>query len=527
MGRYAAVVLAVALTAAIFGPALAGPFLWDDAWQVERNPALRDSGGLARLLTTDSCESAGERGCILYHPLPMATLWLQARTTGLSIVFFRLGNLVFHLLAAWLLWQFLRRQGIGRTGALAATFLFLVHPSITEPVMWVVGRQDSLAALCSMGAILAWPDGGNRNGWRRAALAGLLYALALLSKEPFMVVIVLLFARTVFDRLPWRKRLAWLAWPAGSILAVVGVRHALGISSITGGGSTVAQALLGYPAILWHYLVQLATLANGPTVASFHPFAWPAAVAVYVGIVAVSAPVAWAAWSGSRRAAVVLLGLLWFLASLLPHVVSVPAFGVYGNRYAYFPLMGLLIAVAAAAEAAQRRIRPAFLRAAGLAFAIVIVALSFRTAAEARAWQDDLALVSRNLDPDDGWGLFRHANARLTRFGCEAALPELARSVELAPGLGPAWHNLAGCLLSTGRYEGAVTAATRALALQSGDAGAEYNLGAALVFTGQIQPGIAHLERATRLGRGHAMAAQFLATLRAAPASTPESASPR
>jgi hypothetical protein len=527
MGRCAVPAAAIGLTVAIFGPALAGSYVWDDTWQVEHNHALRSTEGLARLLTTDTCESAGRAPCVLYHPLPMATVWLQARTTGQSIVFFRLGNLAIHWAAACLLFVFLRRRGLARPLSLAAGALFLVHPSVTEPVMWVVGRQDSLATVCSVGALVAWPDGTSRRGWLRAALASLLLGLALLCKEPFVVVAALLLVRAVLDRVPWRKSLAWLAWPIGAIAAIIGVRHALGIPSAVGQGGTVASMLVNHATILWHYLAQLATFDNGPAIVSFRPLPWPAALGVFVVIVAVCVPAARAAWLGSRRAGLLLLGVLWFVVALAPHVVSLPAFGVYGNRYAYFPLMGLLVAGAAVADGFHGRLRPAFVHVGVLAFILVLAVASLRTAAEARAWKDEPTFFSHNLDPEDGLALHQHANVRLQREGCEAALPELARVVELAPGLGNGWHNLAGCLLSTGRHALAVGAARRALALQPRNAGSEYNLGAALVFQGQIQQGIAHLERAARLDPGHVQTARLLAGLRATPPTGATTDTPR
>lgn len=512
-------IAAIALCAVVFGPALQGVYVWDDVWQVEHNPSIARADGLGRLLATDSTDSAGAHPGVLYHPLPMLTLWLQARATGMSIVAFRLGNLAIHLLCAVLLLALLRRRGIGRTVASLAALLFLVHPSVTEPVMWVVGRQDSLAALCALAALLAWPDATSRRPVRRAAAAGLLCALAFLSKEPFVVVAALLFAWTVADRVPWRRALTWLAFPVAAVVATVMLRHALAIPSTVGGPAGGFRVLATYATILWHYFAQLTAFDNGPTVVAFRPLPWPAVAASYAALAAAIVPLARAARTGGRRAALALIGTAWFLVSLAPHVVSVPAFGVYGNRYAYFPLMGLLVVGAAAADALGVHARRSLRWLALLAAALVVVVASARTAVEARAWHDDLGLFSHRLDPEDGFALQAHSNVILRRYGCQAALPELDRAVELAPRLGQAWHNLAGCLLTTGRFDEAVVAATRALALQPNDPGAEYNLGAALVFAGHTSSGIAHLETAARLNPGHVLTARLLATLRASPVS--------
>ena len=517
----------MALCVLVFQPTLPGHFVWDDVPLVEHNRSLLRPEGIRRLLATDLWDGADGRPSVLYHPLPMVTLWLQARVTGLSLVAFRVGNLAAHLLCGLLLFVLLRRYLGSLTVATAAVLLFLIHPSVTEPVMWITGRHDSVAALCALGALLVWPGTGSRWAAPRAAGAGLLCALAFLSKEPFGVAVALLPARAVVDRVPWRRAVAWSLCAVGALALAVGLRRALGIPSTAVGVGGVATVLVSYATIVWHYLVQLVTVDNGAAIVSFRPLGWPSVVAVYVGLAAVTGVATRAAWSGRRQASLAWLGWFWFLIALVPHVISVPQFGVYGNRYAYFPLMGLLVAAAATADGLRARARPAVLGGATVLVCLVIVTASLRTADEARAWRDDLTLFGHKLDPEDGFALHQHANARLRREGCGAVLPELARVVELAPGLGGGWHLLAGCLLSTGRYERAVSAGARALALQPGSAGAEYNLGAALVFSGQTQRGIAHLERAARLDPGHVLTARLLATLRAAPVTSPGTDSPR
>ena len=313
-----------------------------------------------------------------------------------------------------------------------------------------------------------------------------------------------------------------------AVATTLALRRALGIPTVVGGSLGGLHPLAIYATILWHYFAQLVTVDNGPAVVSFRLLAWPAVVLVYVVLVAILVPLVGATRSGGRRAALALFGVLWFLVSLVPHVVSLPAFGVYGNRYAYFPLMGLLVVGAVAVNAFAIHARQPLRRLAVLLAGVIVVVASARTAAEARAWNNDLSLFGHRLDAEDGEAVFGHASALLRRYGCRAALPEIVRAVELAPDLGPAWHNLAGCLLSTGRYEQAVAAAERALAFQPGVAGAEYNLGAALVFTGQAPLGLPHLENAARLDPHHALTARLLAQMRAASAKPVEpTAEPR
>src|SRR5438876_4946187 len=72
----------VILLGMAFGPHLRGDWVWDDVYLVEQNPSLHDPHGLRVLLTHDLWGGAGHRATDLYHPVPMAWLWLVSRIAG-------------------------------------------------------------------------------------------------------------------------------------------------------------------------------------------------------------------------------------------------------------------------------------------------------------------------------------------------------------------------------------------------------------------------------------------------------------
>jgi Tfp pilus assembly protein PilF len=503
----------VALCAMVFGPALAGEYVWDDIWQVAENPSLVRADGIGTILRTDSCESAGQRGCVLYHPLALSTIWLQARVTGLSLVAFRLGNLVIHLLCALLLVGLLRRLRMGEGLVVAGVLIFVFHPSVTEPVMWVVGRQDSLAAVFSLGAVLAWPDGNARRPLLRAGAAGLLLLLGLFCKETAIVVLALLLARVLIDRVPWRRALPWLLAPLLGVVVTGLVRRGLAIPSTAGGMTIGGSTLVIYATIVWHYFTQLALLDNAPTFVGYRPLTLPAACAVYFVLAAVVAVQIRALRRDRAWARTTLFGTTWFLVALAPHAVSLSTFAVFANRYAYFPLVGLLVVAAALGERLRVRCGRRW-RGLGTAVGILLVgAACVRTSEEARCWRDEVTLYGHRLDARDGHALLPYAKAILRKQGCSAAVPQLGRVVNVAPDLAEGWHNLAGCFLNLGRYDWAIVAASRDVALAPERSAAHYNLGAALAFAGQRVRGVAELEQALKLEPGNPLARDLLARL--------------
>jgi hypothetical protein len=518
------VALGAVLVGFVFGPRLGGEYVWDDIYLVQENPDMRSAGGLRQILTTHLWHGANQQPSQLYHPVPMATLWLQVQLTGFRLWPLRLVNVLVHLGCGVLLLLLLRRERLPGRVPLVAAAAFLVHPSVTEPVMWLTGRHDTLAVLAGLAALLLWPMGPGRGVAARAAGSALLCGVAVLCKEPYVVLPILLLlgdARRGREAQPPRlgPRLGLWALPVAVVLAVFGLRHALGISAATDTLHASARThLVSFATIAWRYLGQLGTLSNGPTTAVYRPVGLAPALAILTLLGAAMAGAAGWWRRGSRAGGGVLFGLAWFLLSLAPHVLTIPLIGQYGNRYGYFPLCGLIIAAAHLAAAAEARLGGRLRTIALGAAAAAVAALALRTAAEARPWSDDRSLWGADLerDPRNGIALTHFGYAVSRREGCATALPYFARATELAPGYGRAWHNVAGCLVTLGRHGAALAPARRALELQPGSSRSEYNLGAALLLSGQREEGLRHLRACLRLEAGYAPATALLAAAQSA-----------
>jgi hypothetical protein len=339
--RAAAALLGVILVAVYVG-SLRGEYLWDDTPIVRDNPLLTGLHGLRGLFTTDLWGGATGRSTQLYHPVPMVTLWLQALVTGRSLVAFRVGNLALHAACVALLYAWIRRDRVSPRAALLAVAAFALHPSSVEIVLWVTGRHDSVGALLVLLALHAWMR-------PNALLAALTVAAAFASKEGFVVAPALL-ALTVHRAYPdasLRKRASRLAGPVAAVATVFAIRAALGISSRSAQISAPPTELLRqYASIVAHYFAQVVSFRAGPTIQSYDSLAPWQAWAVFVAIAGVLAGLLALRHRGHARAEPMLFGVAWFLLGLAPHVASLPLLGLYANRYAYFPAMGLVLVLA-------------------------------------------------------------------------------------------------------------------------------------------------------------------------------------
>ncbi len=520
--RLTALLGAALLLGLVFGSRLGGEFVWDDVPLVQENSSLTAPGGWLRLLSSDLWGSAGQASTQLYHPLPMLTFWLEAHTHGLQLGALRLVNVLLHGGCALLFFALLERLRVGFSAAFSAAALFLVHPLVTEPVMWLTGRHDTVATLATLTALLAFPRPHTTKSTWRACASGALCAAAFASKEPYVVAPALVALLSLVERPPATRVVQllplWLA-PFLGTLSVVALR---GLLHIPTGSQQFGAPLLelgqSYASIVWHYLVLGLTLDQGATIAIYRPLGGPAALLVWLGWLGALAALLVLVWRrpASVHARTAAFGYVWFLGSLSPHVLSLPLLGLWGNRYGYFPLLGLLVLMAAGVAGLQAHPLPVVRCALPVLIAACAVLALLQTRAAAAVWYDDLKLYGASVvaDPTDGRALYHYAHAVRKRDGCRAAVPLLARATKLDPSYPRAQRNLAGCLLDLGEPQLAIAPATRAVALEPTVAAHHYNLGAALALSGDRERGVAELDRALQLNPMHAAARQLLTQLK-------------
>jgi hypothetical protein len=509
-----AIALAV-LALVVFGTHLRGEFVWDDYYLVEKNPLVLSSAGWRGLFVTDLWEGAGRNLSRLYHPLPMLTLWMQVQATGLAMVPLRLANVAIHLGNAWLFYRLVVRGGSRPATASAMALLFAVHPLAVEPAMWLTGRHDTLAVLLGLAGLHASAHLG-RSRWSYAGLA-VTAAGAFASKEPYVVLPALYLAYPLLvarDGLP--RALGAAAAGAAGAAAVFAVRAHLGIPSVGGlPGVPVAEHLRTYGTLAGVYGGYALALTAGPSTRSYA--AWPlgAALASTAAVVGAELAALWRWRAGSRTGGRVAFGIAWFAIALTPHVVSLPTLGVLGNRYGYFPLLGILYAAAPLLDELVARVSPRLERlviAASFAPVLVATALASETAS---LWQSDISLFGADYaeNPEDPQTLYFLGCAIERQAGCGRALTFFQKSAALAPSMERAQQNLAACLVNLGRGAEAVSPAEAAVRAQPSPDNL-YNLALALEGAGRLEEATRAAEQGARVAPGYTRFPELLDRLR-------------
>lgn len=388
-----------------------------------------------------------------YQPLTMASLmldWARGARPDRMETFHQTGWAL-HVLNTVLVGALLYLV-FGRAWAAAlVALLFGVHPLSVEPVPWVSERKTLLAAFFTLWSLLGYVGWTRMRGWPAGlcyALVIVAFVLALLAKPTCTPLPILLL---LLDFWPLR-RLRWRAVAEKVPLLIIAGAAAL-ITYLSQKNTAAAEIA---PRGLSEYQVPLTLCHN----IIFYPWKmlWPANLTSHYAFPMpfdLSQPAVLAGVIGTPVLLLVLLvslrwtralatGWLFFFLAILPTMGIVGFTNVIASdKYAYLPVVGLLLVLAAALAWVWRRLgRGAGGRGWRAALVIVLLAVGVAEARAARQylehWRDTEALYRYMLTrtPEAptvlnhlGWELARQYERERARVGLDAPAEKLDEAI--------------------------------------------------------------------------------------------------
>jgi protein O-mannosyl-transferase len=142
---FAPAVVLIAAIVGVYAFSLRGAFLWDDDLHITANPTIIGPLGLQEIWTTSRAN---------YFPLVLTNFWVQHALWGLEPLGYRVVTLVFHALAALLLWRVLRQLSL--PGAWLGAALWALHPVQVESVAWICELKNTQSAVFFLAAVWFW-----------------------------------------------------------------------------------------------------------------------------------------------------------------------------------------------------------------------------------------------------------------------------------------------------------------------------------------------------------------------------------
>ena len=464
--RLAILLLIVAAVAPFLRTLLFG-YVMDEVTAIRSNSDLEGWASLARVWSREyGSPDAPFVG--LYRPFTMMVFAVLRNVGHGWPVWFHLLAVVLHTVATVCVWKLLRR-GVSGGAALFGAVLFAVHPVHVEAVANVANVSEVLVAIWSVLLALHLSRADRDNTLWHAAIAGLLFFLALTSKESGAVAPVLALicvwgwsAGQAHGARP-SLRAVTIAWVVALVVVITLRWQVLG--GPVSGRSIAAPGLdtLSFGERVW------SMLSLGPIVGGL--LLWPTrinpgygpsvfagatslrAAATLIVIATVIAACVLAARRGDRRW---LVAVGWILIAFLPASnLLVPTGQVLAERTLYVSSVGVAMLVALATHrvaqlARGRTIAGRVLVAAG---AVACIVLAARTFAWTRVWAT-------------------HENVYRQMIAADSTNYRGYWSLAIYEG-------------NSGRMPNAVTLLARAYALFPADRGLKYDYADALYRTGR------------------------------------------
>jgi Flp pilus assembly protein TadD len=555
------VVLLGGITLAAFWPVVHNDFVnYDDTAYVTENPHVLAGLSLANAGWVFRTSCLGN-----WHPLTMLSHMMDVQLFGLNPGWHHCSSLCFHVANTVLLFLLLRRLTSRVWPSAFVAALFALHPLHVESVAWVSERKDVLSTFFGLLSLLAYArfaevqsretevqsPMSKVQGWEPEVqgsrfevqgsklpasffyvLSLFLFALGLMCKA---MVVTLPFVMLLLDFWPLRRfqlprlwtldfrlrtssphpstipplRLILEKLPFFALAVVVTCVSVLLLSQAgatnevadIGLGNRLARSLVAYQ----HYLIKTIWPAN-LALPYLRPAQWPLwetlSAAAVVGAVSFGT-----LWQGRRRP-YLLVGWFWFLGTLVPVIGLIPV-GAHAmaDRYTYFPLIGLFVALVWTATeiAPGGRYQPAALAAVGVGVLLVCAVV---TSQQVRLWRNSETLflhaaeVTRgNYVAHNGVGLHYFKQGRV-----DEAVRQYAAALQMNPLYDAAHSNLGRALAGQRRYDEAVTHFETALSLRPDDVKTRNNLGNVLAQQGRHAEAVREFEEALRLNPDHVTA---------------------
>ncbi|HLM97835.1 MAG TPA: tetratricopeptide repeat protein [Bryobacteraceae bacterium] len=427
----------------VYGPALYGPFLFDDRTLPFGNGTFPVDEFLPWL--------KGVR------PLVMLSYWMNYRLSQFQPYSYHAFNVIFHAANSILIFLIARKvlqfaNVVSARRDVLAVFagaLFLLHPVNSESVAYITSRSEDLSVLLFLGAWTAFlyrPQA--ETTWARAALVLALFGAAAFTKEHTIVLPAVLLLTDYFWNPPFsfegirRNWRMYLPVAAGFALVVAYLVTTLRSAILQGAGGagfglkdfTWYQYFFTECRAFWLY-IRLFLFPAGLRVDYDFPISRtilePGAL---IGLIAILA-VAGAAFYYRRRYPLAAFGFFAFVILMAPTSSFMPIKDPVVEYRLYLSMIGLLLIVLEFLRRVDVRQRNWMALLAG-----VLVVSGIATYERNFVWSDPRILWEDTVakSPNLSRAEFHLAEAYREQGDCAKALPHYARAAENDP---PAKHS--------------------------------------------------------------------------------------
>ena len=477
-------------------------FALDDKVVIEENHFVQEGvNGIGKILSFESAagyigeQQSGVAGS-RYRPLSLVSFAIEYELYGLKPALSHLINVLLYLVTCLVLFRFFSVLTGGENEKpwyfrlpFVATLFFALHPLHSEAVANIKGRDEILALLFSLAALLLTFRYIRSRNLMSLALSGLIFFLALLAKEnsiTFLAVAPLTIF--VFTKVKIRTLAIAMVPLAASTAIYLLMRYQVVGYLLLGGGEEVTELMnnpfaeastgekFGTIFYTWGLYLKLLIFPH-PLTHDYYPYQIP-----LVGFADLRAVIPLALYlamlvfavSNFRRGNIASWSILFFVATFSIASNLFFSIGTFMNeRFMYMPSVGFCLALAwilTRKMPAWLGARPFLSRAVPVGItAVFVLGFGLKTFARVPDWEDDNSLNRAGVSVSTGsarsncfmgYSLYRASleeqdDARKQEILDEAAF-YLDRSLKIYPSYRDALNVYAGVLSSRYLLDGKI-----------------------------------------------------------------------
>jgi len=441
------VILAITiLVVLVFGRSLTYEFTYHDDTQllVVNQEFLGNLANIPRLFNSDVFISMSH-SFFYYRPLLNLLFMVELQFEKDSTWLFHLTNILLHLGCSVILYFLFKELKVQRLMAGMAACIFCVHPINTSAVVWIPGRNDTLLALFILSSFLFFLRWMETNKTWQFVCHGLLFFLALLTKESAILFPLLCLSYGLYMRRenPGRRKIilmivtytiAAAVWIAlRSMVHQTYETHYEGVQLISGWLKNLPAFALYFGKIFFPF-----NLSVYPNFEDHSLILGGISIVVIIALVLVKQP--------HRR--LFFWGFTWFLLFLVPTLIGG---SIFLEHRAYCALIGVFFALTQ-----LRPIQDLDLSkmpyVAG--FSVIILLFSILTILHAAHYQNRIAYTTSayRLDPSIDESYSSLAGTYIDAGNDDAAFKILQAGVSRKENMRMVHRMLADILVRRGEY---------------------------------------------------------------------------
>lgn len=498
-----------------YSNSLKGQFIWDDKILIQENAYLKDLRHIPKFFTGHIAEGHGEpveNKCNSYRPLQMMTYALNYAFGKFDLRTYHLTNIVFHILAALVLFWLVQLLCGNTLLSLISSALFVSHPIHTEAVTYISGRADPMAALFMLLMAIFYIKFSRTNKQSFYVFSIIFYIMAILSKEIALLALLIIVA---YDYI-YQEKSKLLLRRYAPFLAIGGIYAILRTTvlwfptiNIVAAQTTVLQRLsLVFDSLARYF--KLLILPRGLHME--YELIVPSIMEprVVLGMI-IALLLVFVALKTKQHQKLVAFSIAWFFINYIPVSNIFPLNATFSEHWIYAPSMGLFILAAWAAIKVGEKQK--VLKWAVCAGILSLVALSSTlTIKQNLYWQEPEAFFRRTLqcNPEASRVMFELSLICFESGRIDEGIELAEKGIKIDPSFTDLRQNLAHAYTLKGWYDKAIEQNKKAIALNPNSVIAHRNLAEAYFKNGQPEKAVEELKMAISLRPNQPVLYEFL-----------------